>query len=882
MPVDKFCSHKLGQSTARVSDSSYPSISEVLSLRKSLDTLASHFDIYHFLATMTYLVSNCLVPTAELLVDIIDILQRGVSRNVVMAFFSNGLDSTRAVWDTLFDATQRLLSRRSGFRAMHFLVEVLLDSQRPWLGDVRNRLLWQVALSGHVGLTRRLLLLGAVLDYREAEHDRFSIIAAASSESESCAAVLIENCDTNTNLKSFPCGPFYFDGIFFLRCEVFHHESDAPMSHFSLFLNSAITEPQRPIEEYEKVLRMLIHSGADVDLVFFNSCTLSAYRHGGIESIPWSWMPTCLDMCYYWNRPLFHRLRTYSSRVNECLTRAGVCEAALAGEDALAAYLETASAYSTAEKMRYLELVLIEHFNQSIPGYTKPRMEMGVVKILINFGVLVVPLKLPRRHLTPPDSATDLFIQLTRSAATYGFKDDTVYVMRHLYQHGDINKLRALYAVVEHAGAPLLQALSLVISSDLVTKGPYVLARAVNGNHTEAISWLLNNGVDVNSEVRTADDTCLTILGYAGGESFLPGEFGRGSPTEATWRRLIEYGANLRRQTTDTNCYELLKSVLTMPKWDHLKLFKLFSEHSAEFEKVTEGQWHDLILHCARSLEYYTNLHDRQATPMLEVFEAIYFQHSTLQLGPVLAGYIGGGGSDLMIKELLARGASINAYTRRFTPLQAAAARANAPLVSQLIDLGARVNATPPTGHFGLTALQAICAWEARSPADYERKTSIILLLLERGARIDGDGHHSTPLQECAALGDIVNASLLAQHGANPNICSIRPFEGGNLMCALDSAAHNGRLDMTRYLLGLGALSARPGSTGYEGAVEEAFSKRRGYGRYEAVAMLIESHSRELARQFEQEPEILVCREAGIEQHKARIRQKFPDSKYYK
>lgn len=875
MPVDKFCPHSLGQRTARVSDSSYPSLSDVLSLRESLTTLASNFDIYHFLATMTYLVSNNHVPSSELLVDIIDILQSGVSRNIVIAFFSSGLDSTRAVWDNLFHATIDIWPRRSGFRAMHFLVEVLLSSQCSWFEVDKNWLLWHVALAGHADLTQRLLSLGAVLDYREAESGRVSIIATASSENESCAAVLIEHCDTNANLKSFRCESFLSGH----KCKEPHLDPDTPISHFSLFLNSAITEPQRPTEEYEKVLCMLINSGADVDLVFFNSPTLSAYRHGAIENIPWSWMPTCLDVCYYWNRPLFHRLRPHSSKINECPTRAGVCEAALAGEDALTEYLKTASAYSTAEKMRFLELVVIENLLPPMPHYDHsqtPRLAMDVVRKLINFGVLVVPWNFARPNLTPQDSAMDMFARLATSAALHGCNDDNIFVMRHLYQHTDIDKLKALYSVVEHAGTDVLQVLSFVISRDLVTNGAYILATAVTANNTEAVSWLLDNGVDVNSEVRTTDDNYLTILGHVSGRSFLVGTSSRGLPTDATLRHLIERGAHFRRQTIDTNCYELLRSALLLASESFLRLYRLLTEHSAELERITEDQWQDLIIHCARSLERHTTDRDRGPAPLLEVFDAVYLRHSPVQPGPVLAGYIGGGGSDPMIQELLARGASINECTDIFTPLQAAAARGNAPLVAQLLDLGADVNAS---GH-SVPALLLICAWEALSLSDCERKTAIITLLLEKGASIDGADHADTPLQRCAKLGDIANASLLVQRRANLNICSpVGSQLGYWLQSALDLAAENGRLDMTRYLLGLGALSSCPGSTGYEGALKEALSTYHvpfhiSRGR-KYVAALIESHSNKLAKLFEQDPEMFAIREAGIQQFKSQIEQTF-------
>ncbi len=60
---------------------------------------------------------------------------------------------------------------------------------------------------------------------------------------------------------------------------------------------------------------------------------------------------------------------------------------------------------------------------------------------------------------------------------------------------------------------------------------------------------------------------------------------------------------------------------------------------------------------------------------------------------------------------------------------------------------------------------------------------------------------------------------------------------------ALDFAARVGRLDIAQLLLNAGGISARPGESGYDGALNDA--ERRGFW---TIADVIRSHSQFLRR----------------------------------
>lgn len=192
---------------------------------------------------------------------------------------------------------------------------------------------------------------------------------------------------------------------------------------------------------------------------------------------------------------------------------------------------------------------------------------------------------------------------------------------------------------------------------------------------------------------------------------------------------------------------------------------------------------------------------------------------------------------------LIERGAQVNGRQLRSgkvlsTPLQQAC-ESCAPLwfIRFLVDKGADVNgATAPNIY--RTALQAAC--------DRGAELSCIRFLIEKGAAVNAPPplrRGGTALQNAASQGLMNVAGLLLDHGADVNALSgyLGPswdFSRLTFMRALDLAARDSRLDMVHFLVAAGARSCKPGSTGFEGAIEVATHKRNF-----AVARLLREHA---------------------------------------
>lgn len=119
--------------------------------------------------------------------------------------------------------------------------------------------------------------------------------------------------------------------------------------------------------------------------------------------------------------------------------------------------------------------------------------------------------------------------------------------------------------------------------------------------------------------------------------------------------------------------------------------------------------------------------------------------------------------------------------------------------------------------------------------------------LLRIGAN-DGTWWFHSPLSCCVVEGDIEAATLLLQSRANPNSV-IFSIGWQQPTTALDTAAYHGRLDVTQLLLKVGGLSARPGTTGYEGSIMIATEEG-----HAAVAELIRQHTCLNEEQFKEDP----------------------------
>lgn len=172
------------------------------------------------------------------------------------------------------------------------------------------------------------------------------------------------------------------------------------------------------------------------------------------------------------------------------------------------------------------------------------------------------------------------------------------------------------------------------------------------------------------------------------------------------------------------------------------------------------------------------------------------------------------------------------------TALQQACQAGTPPwFIRFLVEKGADLNVPPGSGS-RLTALQAACYSGAQ--------LSCIVFLIEKGADVDAPPAPNGGLTaiQCAASQGLMNITgLLLDHGADVNSLSgsiehpqvSRFFRFGR---ALDFAAYYSRLDMVHFLAAAGARSSKPGSTGFDGAIEIATRQ----GNF-AIARLLQEHA---------------------------------------
>ncbi|KAJ6527974.1 hypothetical protein DFH09DRAFT_1413900, partial [Mycena vulgaris] len=168
------------------------------------------------------------------------------------------------------------------------------------------------------------------------------------------------------------------------------------------------------------------------------------------------------------------------------------------------------------------------------------------------------------------------------------------------------------------------------------------------------------------------------------------------------------------------------------------------------------------------------------------------------------------GGCTEIVRELLKRGADVNAQGGRYgNALQAASSGGHIETVRELLERGADVNAQ---GGRYYNALQA---------ASSGGHTETVRELLERGADVNAQGgRYGNALQAASSGGHIETVRELLERGADVNA------QGGRYYNALQAASSGGHTETVRELLERGAdVNAQGGR--YGNALQAASS--RGY-----------------------------------------------------
>ncbi|KAI0387935.1 hypothetical protein F5Y04DRAFT_286844 [Hypomontagnella monticulosa] len=802
--------------------------------------LGPNFDTYHFITEAFYILSNKIPLTSfkdgllSSCPDVVYILLNRIPQELLAELFESNIPTIRAAWEFLAHCAGEY-GYRDSFR---FLMQTGIKYQ--WILPGGPVYLSFAASMGIYDVVQYLLKIGIRADYRLGVYTLPALVEAAATGSLECVRLLMQHCDVN---RIILVGRGIQDSNFSFFLSVLAGGSySVPIRQDHKYLRSSsgvrATNVHLSLEDetQNQVLSMLLNSDANVDSPWEGSprLDLSTYHPGG--KYPEGWALTILERSYFWSTELFDKLVPYSTQAKEGIIRPYIYQYAKQGKGFLYEYLKSAD--PRFDMTAILESVLVELFVVDI------EIDAEVVQGLLEFGVD------PNLPSLPID-INYLLCCLVQRRSKYSSGDNFAKVLGLLLQSGAAIGPEILEAGIEEEGIDTLLLLYRRGAS-VSQYGAIALARAACLDNYEAVSWLLQTGVDINSTI--VIDSCVhpqsvIIMATTGRASQSqaqrkpPNKYNKRTASCDMLRYLIDHGAVLKSSPQDVNAFKFLQRVL-----QDSESFGLRDKVNLFLERLNPCDLSDDsgCLHgaCFASVEDSCN-------ERLSIGNLLFSRGVRIRDGSVLPSLIMLGVSPELVQELLEAGLDINAYSGRVgrrdplgnrvricTPIQAAAFRGDKALIEQLLQKGANIN-QDACRSMGRTALQAACERDAQSITEKACKIEIIQYLLEKGANVNAppaDCKGCTALQFAAMNGDMEVALLLVQAGANLNAPPAQ-HEG---FCALDGAAERGRLDMVQFLLNGGAFSYYAGKTGYDGAIQLA----EGHGNF-TIAHLIRQHAKD-------------------------------------
>ncbi|KAI1077883.1 hypothetical protein F5B20DRAFT_245803 [Whalleya microplaca] len=815
-----------------------PLISELLYDNEPLTSaLSRYFDAHYFLARTMYMVSNNLMDfwDVDSIINILEILFHRIPEASLLTLLDSGVPTVRATWEFLAVAAGSFGSQ-DNFR---FLMHIGLRHPRWILPDGHRHLSHAVAM-GTIDIVQSLLKLGSRPDQNliSAEgQTQLAIMEAVAAENLQCLRLLLEKCDVNRpvhgcNRSNFGMFVSHLTGgkvrLFKKRCHKFPNGcfgGPGAWIHVALDVEN---------EFQNLALNMFLEAGANVDSIaddiFIGYDLHQLYTSSRIAV---RYHRTILDESYYSNRKVFWRLVNCNTKAKSHLTRAGICLSVKQGHDALSGYLASRRTDPGMDRTVFLELVLAEQFFM-----TNYVIDAKVVQGLVEYGV-----EPTLRSLNLYDNV--LLLRLVVAVRNHGFDDDFATILAMLLRQGMVIDSDILGSAVEEEGIAILEILSRH-GANIRKYGALAVSVAARLENYEAVSWLLQSGVDINAVVDIRVEQ-LSILAAA---TMSPDYWSTGRsphyrlldnrclfPSSSNMLiYLLQHGAKLRKNPRDSTAFDFLAHFVhynNRATEEILKSLQIFMDQGL--------QLHDLSNPKGCLLEACVSRYGIGKRPdgTLHVFEWLLDHGVPIKCNGVLPHLISLGARDELILKVLEAGVDINAYDinayghaggpAEITAVQAAAYGGDKKLVAQLLQRGADINQLSGRSGWKITALQAACECRTRSAEEKARKMELITFLIDCGADVNAPAGF-TPLHVTAHQGDMETAILLVRHRADPNT------PGGYAGSVLDIAAGEGRLDMVQFLLNMGALSnvREWGSIGYDGAIRRA----ERYG-FHAVAEVI-------------------------------------------
>ena len=845
--------------TVNYSDSQRPAISE-FPFPASFDIQEHHntsglpssaFDAYHYFANAIYTLSNNLcgqVFRYRTVIEILDDLLMRVPRRVLLRITENNTPTIRSAWEEAVYLTGQL-KLKDHFR----LLMEIGARQSQWILKKGYMYLSIAALMDCPDIIESLLEAGVCPHIActtiEASNFPPSIIAAAEAGSIQSAKVLISKCGLNL-IQRIPTIDMKTKDI----------------TIFGIFID-ALEEGWKPLtstgpiklslgnEVHSQVLDCLLENGADVDFPYWTGPSAAVHRLYETENVPKRWRLTILERAFNYNPTLYMRLVQHST-APERITRIGVYTAAKnGGTKGLGDYLRSVTKQNIEGKMRFLELVFAEQFFDK--GFDADR---ATIQAMIEYGV---DISLPTLKI----GANALLRQLVIKARRHGITETMEFCLTILLHQGAIIDSSIMNCGVGRSGFGVLQLL-FQHGANLEHVGPLALSTAAHLNNYEAVSWLLDEGVDINSDVITAEGpfSIIAISMYHKHPSRDIHTYHCGGATLEMLKYLRGHGARLQtrsglRHTTSPN---ILDHLLRSASQDDQLLSKIqFILDSGVDPRHSLCSWAFNSRRYSCRGEHTASISCTFGSMELGIFEALFERGCLVGTGFTLANLILAGAQYTIVRQVLEAGADIHAYTdtteirNPVSSIQAAALRGDQDLISYLLQRGADIH-QPANEEDGRTVLQAACDWFPPPTTDQTRKKNLIKFIVECGANVNeppGVRFGRTALGALVSAGDIDNAVMLIGWGAEVNMCFCANFYYmyGNRHSPLDIAAFEGRLDMVQFLLNAGGFSGYRGSTGYDGAMKTA----QNAGKF-AVADLIHKKITDDVSLFGRNPHLAV------------------------
>ena len=825
---------------ARVSDTVYPSMWQLRARVDPRDASSMTHFWYQHLSMIIYLLSNGQGSWDDglKLFNLLGMVLEQLPPSVITKTFRSHSISIRALWNYFVSGIlQWLLSGLEWEErdvispdAIGRIINIVLSFHPDWAEDSEDKLLVLAALLGKVELVKCLLNRGSRVSSYYACNPCTAIVGAAVAGADDCAKLLINNCDINA-IRVNITRPHYEEGSVIARPFLI-------TSEFVLFLHYFWELPlHRRTPNLNAALQSLINSGADVDAIYPLESCMTDYvftTEDFLAGVPENWHPTCLDIAFYRSKESFVQMQSFSSRGAKPLSRSGVCTAALRGRDALDDYLLSQHSVSSSAKQQFVKIVFLEQFlvRRGRRNANLNSESAEVARSLIDYGIEV------SQFVSGVDISLDLLTVWVRSLDEYGFSDDLEHILIGMSQLQPKISSGFVEDCIESDGIEGLAILKKynILSRDVVRSlGAPALLRAALFNNYRAVVWLLHMGADLDAELANRRCEHSTVISHCLDRSLFD-----------MCRFLISSGANLRYNASDTTCYRLFRKALQSGPSCAADVIRFFQSFSEDLEKITRTEWN----HILRDILLF----NRYNEVGWDIISHLFRRYLDVKDGPILSLAIRASLPTDLVQSWVDQGGDLNENDPILgSPICVAISQGQYQWVWKLIEAGVDLNAT--VDNLGQSALTSACSLAVRCPSEKREKMDLIRNLIQHGADINGGDKPSkrpwwcTPLQACAGEGDVETASLLLQHGADPNALCYRSNTRDKFLTALDLAARSGRMDMVQLLLKAGGLSHKPGSTGYDGCI--AWSKLNGK---HAVVELVRQHILVNERGFQENP----------------------------